>query len=317
MNNTKQSPSFIRKIYNNARGIIVTIPWLFYLSASDAILSFLLPFSFISPTLVYNLSSIIASLVWHGIQQIFVSFNHANITISGIPLPQNESAIVVVNHVSWTDFYMIQALAIRSGMLGRCRYFAKKQLRWVPFLGWGLWAMGMPLVSREWTKDQKEIERVFWGPKQFGWPIWLISYSEATRFTPRKHAETVRWCEANLRPIPKHTLYPRTKGFISMVQHLRETSQVKAVYDLTIAYAHRDKFLEAPDIWQTMSQPHLDRDWRFHLHVERYALKDLPMTPQNLARWLEERWMEKGERLEKLRLKLEAGEGWGDAGKRD
>lgn len=46
-----------------------------------------------------------------------------------------ESAIVVVNHVVWTDFYLIQELAQRAGMLGQCRWFAEKQLRWVPFLG--------------------------------------------------------------------------------------------------------------------------------------------------------------------------------------
>ena len=56
-------------------------------------------------------------------------------------------------------------------MLGSCRWFAKQQLKWVPFLGWGLWAMGMPLVSREWTKDKKEMDRVFQGVKQNGSPI--------------------------------------------------------------------------------------------------------------------------------------------------
>ena len=65
----------------------------------------------------------------------------------------------------------IQELAIRSGMLGRCRWFAKQQLKWVPFLGWGLWAMGMPLVSRKWMTDQKEMSRVFRGPLERRWPL--------------------------------------------------------------------------------------------------------------------------------------------------
>lgn len=46
-----------------------------------------------------------------------------------------ELAIVVTNHVAWTDFYLIQELVQRAGMLGQCRRFAEKQLRWVPFLG--------------------------------------------------------------------------------------------------------------------------------------------------------------------------------------
>lgn len=56
-------------------------------------------------------------------------------------------------------------------MLGRCRYFAKQQLKWVPFLGWGLWAMGMPLVSRNWMSDQHEMDRVFRGVVQRQWPM--------------------------------------------------------------------------------------------------------------------------------------------------
>jgi 1-acyl-sn-glycerol-3-phosphate acyltransferase len=49
--------------------------------------------------------------------------------MSGDVLPEGESVIVIANYVSWTDFYMIQALAIRSGILGRCRWFAKIELR--------------------------------------------------------------------------------------------------------------------------------------------------------------------------------------------
>jgi 1-acyl-sn-glycerol-3-phosphate acyltransferase len=84
--------------------------------------------------------------------------------LSGIKLPKLESAIVIANHVSWTDFFMIQAVvAVHAGMLSRCRWFAKIHLRAVPFLGWGLWAMGVPLVSKDWTHDKRELDRVFRG----------------------------------------------------------------------------------------------------------------------------------------------------------
>ena len=41
----------------------------------------------------------------------------------------------------------------------------------MPFLGWGLWAMGMPLVSRKWMEDKREMERVFSGVVEEKWPI--------------------------------------------------------------------------------------------------------------------------------------------------
>lgn len=145
------------------RGIALTLPWLLHLLAADIVLSLLLPLRPFAPVLVYNASSRVAESVWAWIQAIFEHANGADIVCSGDALPVGDSAVVVANHVSWADFYMIQALAQRSHMLGRCRYFAKRQLRFVPFLGWGLWAMGMPMVSRDWLKDQRELVRVFSG----------------------------------------------------------------------------------------------------------------------------------------------------------
>lgn len=159
-------------VFLAVRCALLTLPWLLHLLISDILLSCLLPISAIAPDLAYNLSSKIAESVWHGIQLIFTRINGAKIVVSGIDaLPPGESAIVVSNHVEWCDFYLIQELAIRRGMLSRCRYFAKQQLKWVPFLGWGLWAMGMPLVSRKWTQDQREMDRVFNGILQRRWPI--------------------------------------------------------------------------------------------------------------------------------------------------
>jgi len=153
------------------RMLLVFIPWILQLLLADLALSALLPATAVQPSLTYHLASVIAESIWAGIQHICVDHNDARIILAGDALPHDESAIVVSNHVEWCDFYMIQALAQRSGMLGRCRWFAKQQLKWVPFLGWGLWAMGMPLVSRNWTEDKREMDRVFHGVTVQKWPV--------------------------------------------------------------------------------------------------------------------------------------------------
>lgn len=150
------------------------IPWLLHLLIADLLLSALLPLATVIPKGTYDIASSIAEPVWRGVQQICVS-NGAKFSFSGDQIPQGESAILVANHVEWSDFYMIQELALRAGMLSRCRWFAKKQLKWVPFLGWGLWAMGMPLVSRKWTEDKHEIDRLFHGVKKGSWPMCMYS----------------------------------------------------------------------------------------------------------------------------------------------
>ncbi|KAF4980954.1 hypothetical protein FZEAL_3149 [Fusarium zealandicum] len=311
---------------NHLRGIALTAPWLVYLFLADTTLSFLLPLKLISPRLVYDASSQVARSVWAWIQLIFTRANGAHISISGDALPPDESAIVVANHVAWSDFYLIQALAMRAGMLGRCRYFAKVQLRLVPFLGWGLWAMGMPLVSRNWLRDKNELGRVFANMVQKAFPtckfvsdgeqgldcrsqmkltlgVGLISFSEGTRFTPAKYQESIDFCKLANRRQPTNLLYPRTKGFIATVQHLRQAPQVKAIYDFTIAYQHEGTFQEAPSMWETLSVPGLSDQggYRFHVHARRFPIESLPAKDEELATWLEERWIEKGKILEAQR----------------
>ncbi|KAI0175635.1 1-acyl-sn-glycerol-3-phosphate acyltransferase [Hypoxylon sp. FL1284] len=285
------------------RGVLLMAPWIVHLAVCDLALSLLLPVKLIAPDLVYRASSRIAFSAWKWIQVIFERCNGARITFSGDPLPMRESAVVVSNHVSWADFYMIQALALRSGMLGQCRWFAKDQLRWVPFLGWGLWAMGMPMVTRKWMRDQRELQRVFSGIVHRRWPIWLISFSEATRFTPNKYHESKIWCKQNGRPQPLHLLYPRTKGFVTTVQHLRKAPHVKAVYDFAIAYQHKGTFHVAPSMWDTLRLPRISESqgYKFHVHVRRYPLEELPHTDEELAKWLEQRWVDKGEYLDSLK----------------
>ncbi|KAI1341484.1 1-acyl-sn-glycerol-3-phosphate acyltransferase [Xylariaceae sp. FL0016] len=293
----------LQRVYTDLRGVLLVAPWVLWLGVADFGLSLLLPVKIIAPNLTYRLSSWIAYSVWWWVQAIFEKNNGANIRFYGDRLPRKESAIVVANHVSWADFYMIQAMALRSGMLGQCRWFAKIQLRVVPFLGWGLWAMGMPMVSRKWMRDQRELQRVFSGVVDKKWPMWLISFSEATRYTPKKYEESKVWCEQNGRPQPQHLLYPRTKGFVTTVQHLRKAPHVKAVYDFTIAYQHKDKFLEAPNMWETLKLPNISTHYgyQFHILARRFPLEELPQTNDELAKWLEQRWVEKGEWLESKR----------------
>ena len=142
----------------------LVLPWLLHLLATDILLSLLLCLSFISPSFVYHASSRLAFRVWKGIQGICTEWNGARITTSGQKLPRNESAIVIANHVSWTDFYLIQELAMKANMLPYCRWFAKQQLRWVPFLGWGLKAMGMPSCQGTGTKIRRHCSVFSTGP---------------------------------------------------------------------------------------------------------------------------------------------------------
>jgi hypothetical protein len=100
---------------------------------------------------------------------------------------------------------------------------------------------------------------------------------------------------------------------VTTIKELRKSSSIRAVYDLTIAYAHEGRFLEAPAMWTTLSGPRLDKDWRFHVHAERFDIEEFAgMADAEIASWLENRWMEKSKRLEKLQDDLLNGIEWSD-----
>lgn len=73
----------------------------------------------------------------------------------------------------------------------------------------------------------------------------------------------------------KHILYPRVHGSIAT----------------------------APSSWQTIPTADLVKEgYTFYIHDDRYDTNELPES--GLSKWLKERWIKKGERLEMLRDKL-------------
>lgn len=64
-------------------------------------------------------------------------------------------------------------------------------------------------------------------------------------------------------------------------------------------------------MWQTLSQPRLDQDWRFHIHAERFEIDDfIGKTDTEIALWLEQRWLAKSDILQALKEKLDRNSDW-------
>lgn len=74
-----------------------------------------------SETLIVKINSELIGTVWKVMQYIFERRKKAHITFSGDKIPYEENALVISNHVSWTDVYLIHALANRRNMLKNCK----------------------------------------------------------------------------------------------------------------------------------------------------------------------------------------------------
>ncbi|EIW67079.1 hypothetical protein TREMEDRAFT_64948 [Tremella mesenterica DSM 1558] len=246
-----------------------------------------------------------ADWFWSYMQNHWETTLHANeaLTITGDEIPKGESAVVISNHLGYADYYLVQALATRAEMLGRCRYFVKKQVVWqLPIFGFSFWAIGMILVSRNWTSDEGLIDQAFSRVKQNKHKTWIVLYPEGTRRTTEKVLQSQAFARSQGKKELERVLFPRTKGFAATIMGLRD-SHISHIYDLTFLYTseqgqHRER---VPSLAEQLSSSNLARDgYHFHINVRRIPISDLPEDEAGLKRWCEEAWERKDELLKDI-----------------
>lgn len=147
--------------------------------------------------------------------------------------PRNNWWLIVSNHQSWADIVIVQ-IVLRK-LAPPIKFFTKRELIWVPFLGFGLWLLRFPYVrrgKREPTqsrqqlhkKNRHELQRA---AVQFHErPISLLLFLEGTRHTPKKHA--------NQAPSFRYLLRPKLGGLAFSLEAL--ANEVNHLVNVTINY---------------------------------------------------------------------------------
>jgi 1-acyl-sn-glycerol-3-phosphate acyltransferase len=221
----------------------------------------------------------------------------------GDDVPAGESALLVSNHVWLGDWLTLFGFAARKGRLGSQRHFAKQMVRWIPGFGYGIAFLGSVFLSRTWTRDRASIERTFETLRARRRPVWLISWVEGTRCSADKIAESQAFARSRHMAELRHCLTPRTKGFVATVQALRG-DVVDYVYDVTVAYEPRarrggggvgapppaESAHELPSIIDIVMGR---QNQCVHFYVRRFDIDALPSTDNELADWLQQRFVEK------------------------
>ena len=116
------------------------------------------------------------------------------------------------------------------------KFFLKDELKYVPFIGTGAWAMGMPFMKRvskaQLAKNPKlkglDVERTKHSCRNFRhYPTTIVNFVEGTRFTPAKH---------NLQQSPfKHLLKPKAGGIAFALEVL--ANQFDAMLNTSLVYS--------------------------------------------------------------------------------
>ncbi|XP_029449994.1 1-acyl-sn-glycerol-3-phosphate acyltransferase delta isoform X1 [Rhinatrema bivittatum] len=194
-----------------------------------------------------------------------------------------ENAIVVLNHNFEIDFLCGWNFCERFGVLGSSKVLAKKELSYVPLIGWMWYFLEIVFCKRKWEEDRKTVIQGLNNLRDYPENFWFLIHCEGTRFTEKKHKISMQIAEAKGLPKLKHHLLPRTKGFAVTVQCLRNV--VSAVYDSTLNFRNN----ENPTLLGVLN----GKKYHADLYVRRIPLEEVPEDEQECANWLHKLYQEK------------------------
>ncbi len=145
----------------------------------------------------------------------------------------NKSYVLISNHQSWTDILIL--FKVFNHKIPTLKFFIKKQLIWLPLVGFASWVLDFPFMSRH-TKEQiqknpslkgKDFESALRSCEKFkDRPTTIINFSEGTRFTHAKH-------DRQHSPF-RYLLKPKAGGTALVFQAIGDT--IDKLVDVTIIY---------------------------------------------------------------------------------
>jgi 1-acyl-sn-glycerol-3-phosphate acyltransferase len=214
-------------------------------------------------------------------------------------LDPGRSYLVVSNHRSWTDIFVLQHVFM--GRIPFLKFFLKKELIWVPLLGIAWWALEFPFMqrqSRAYLEKHPELrgqdmETTRRHCEKFRHsPVSVINFLEGTRLTAAMHL-------AQGSPF-KHLLKPRAGGVAYVLAAVGDC--LSGVLDVTIAYPENPP--EAL-IWQLLQGkvPRIVVRARLLPLPADTAARDYVEGPDFRARmrdWVNRIWQEKGRLMDRL-----------------
>lgn len=141
--------------------------------------------------------------------------------------------LVISNHQSWVDIMLLQMVFHKK--IPFLKFFLKKELIYIPFLGLAWWALDFPFMSRH-SKSAirknpklagKDLETTRKACDKFQHlPVSIMNFVEGTRFTAEKH-------QRQKSPF-KHLLKPKAGGIAFVLSSMGD--KLDGVLDVSIAY---------------------------------------------------------------------------------
>lgn len=208
----------------------------------------------------------------------------------------NQWYMVVANHQSWVDILILQRIFNRR--IPFIKFFLKRELIWVPFIGLAWWALEFPfmkryspaLLKKRPDLKGKDIEVTKKACEKFQhFPVSIMNFLEGTRFTIEKH-------DQQSSPY-RHLLMPKAGGLSFALNAMN--GKLRQLVDVTIVYpGGTPSFFDylRGDVSQV----------KVHIRVmpiESGLLGDYQNDAEYRAsfqQWVNQLWQEKDQRFERI-----------------
>lgn len=205
--------------------------------------------------------------------------------------------LIVANHLSYLDIVLMIEFA--ADRIPAPKFFLKKELIWLPFVGLGAWALDMPFMRRYSQAyiakhpDKKGMDIATtkkYCEKFKTQPTTVINFVEGTRFTPQKHAQ--KGGEFT------HLLPPKAGGIAFTLATMGEL--FTNILDVSLIYPENRRHPMVEMLSGCMKKIVIDVKV---LEVPAEAQGDYfedESFRQHFQAWLNRLWTEKDQRINKL-----------------
>ncbi|MDX2320937.1 MAG: acyltransferase [Moritella sp.] len=276
--------------------LLNTIFWLIPIVVLSLLKS-VTPFKITQKTLNHLLDGCASNWISvNGITQRLIG--NPNIQIDGLAgLSLNKWYMVISNHQSWVDILVLQR--VLNGQIPFLKFFLKKELIWVPFLGLAWWALDFPFMKRYSKKflqknphmRGKDIETTKKACAKFQHkPVSVMNFVEGTRFTQDKHSQQASTF--------KHLLKPKAGGIAFALDAMG--GQLDTLVNVTIHYPQG-----IPTFWQFISgqvdqiQVQITTQDIHPSYIGDYA--NDKAFQANFQQWINALWVNKDAEIEQLK----------------
>ncbi|XP_061766408.1 1-acyl-sn-glycerol-3-phosphate acyltransferase delta isoform X2 [Nerophis ophidion] len=246
-------------------------------------------------------SQMVAALEWWSGTECTLYTDPKSFSLYG-----KENAIVVLNHSFEIDFLCGWTFCERFGVLGSSKVLAKKELAYVPIIGWMWYFMEIVFCKRKWEDDRKTVAQSLQNLRDYPEKYWEPALHQ------RNTKSACRWLKAKVCPNLSTIFYQELKASGSLFKTSEELSRLCTTPRLTSETMHLQlcwKYLAGRNTMQTYMRIPLElipedesecADWLHKLYQEKDSFQELymqtglypgptvspPRRPWSLINWL-------------------------------